>query len=66
MDYYHYLLPIFINSGCRNYSKEVVNLLSQYNYDLPPQQTEQLILSKFVNTSGVRGKNIRNMRFTCT
>ena len=58
LDYYRYLLPIFINSGCRNYSIEALNLLCQYNYDLPPQQAEQLLWSRFINTSGIRGRNI--------
>ena len=58
LNYYRYLLPIFINSGRRNYSIEALNLLCQYNYDLPPLQAQQLLWSRFVNTSGIRGRNI--------
>ena len=58
LDYYRYLLPIFINSGRRNYSNEALHLLCQYNYDLPPQQAEQLMWSRFINTAGIKGRNI--------
>ena len=57
LDYYCYLMPIFINSGRRNYAIEAFNLLCQYHYDLPPQQA-QLIWSRFVNTAGRKGGNI--------
>ena len=55
LDYYRYLMPIFINSGRRNYAIEAFNLLYQYHYDLPPQQAQQLIWSRFVNTAGRKG-----------
>ena len=55
---YRYLLPIFINSGRRNYANEALNLLCQYHYDLPAQQAEQLVWSRFVNTTDVKGGNI--------
>ena len=55
---YRYLLPVFINSGRRNYANESLNLLCQYHFDLPPQMAQQLIWSRFVNTAGVRGRNI--------
>lgn len=34
------------------------NLLCQYQYDLPPLQTEQLKWSRFVNVHGIQGRNI--------
>ena len=55
LDYYRYLIPIFINSGRRNYAIEAFNLLCQYHYHLPPQQAQQLIWSRFVNTAGRKG-----------
>ena len=36
LDYWHYLLPIFINSGCRNYSNEALHYLCQYHQDSSP------------------------------
>ena len=55
---WRYLLPIFHNSGRRNYTIEAFQLLYQYQYGLSPRQAENLIWSHFVNTQGVRGKNI--------
>ena len=47
-----------IKEGRHNYANEALNLLCQYNYDLPAQQVEQLIWSRFVNTTGIKGGNI--------
>lgn len=58
LDCWHYLLPIFRNSGRRNYANEAFLFLCQYYYDLPQQQAEQMLYSRFVNTKGVRGRNI--------
>lgn len=58
LDCWRYLLPIFHNSGRRNYSNEALHFLCQYHQDLPPQQAQQLLYSRFVNTRGVRGRNI--------
>lgn len=58
MKYYHYLLPVFINSGRRNYVNESLNPLCQYHYDLPLQQAEQLVWSRFVNAASVKAGNI--------
>ena len=55
---YRYLLLVFINAGCRNYANESLNLLCQYHFDLPPQMAQQLIWSRYINTAGVRGRNI--------
>lgn len=58
MECWRYLLPIFHNSGRRNYSNEALNFLCQCYHDLPPQQAEQMLYSRFVNTKGVKGRNI--------
>ena len=58
LDCWHYLLPIFHNSGRRNYTYEAFLFLCQYYHDLPMQQAEQMLYSRFVNTKGVRGRNI--------
>ena len=55
---WRYLLPVFQNSGRKNYTIEAFKLLYQYQYGLPPRQAQQLIWNRFVNTQGVRGKNI--------
>ena len=53
-----YLLPIFQNSGRKNYTIEAFKLLYQYYYGLPPRQAQQLLWSRFINTQGIHGKNI--------
>ena len=53
-----YLLPIFLNSGSKNYSYEALLLLCQHGYLLSPQQAQRLKYSRFVNTNGQQGKNI--------
>jgi hypothetical protein len=55
---WRYLLPFFINSGWKNYSIEALNLLHQYHFSLPPLQAQQPIWSRFINTQGVKGRNI--------
>ena len=55
---WHYLLPIFHDSGRTNYCNEAFHMLCQYFYDLPPLQAAQLIWSRCINTHGVRGRNI--------
>lgn len=55
---WRYLLPIFHNTGQKNYCIEAFNLLCQYHYDLPAQQAGQLIWSRSINTHGVKGRNI--------
>ena len=64
LDYYRYLMPIFINSGRRNYAIEAFNLLYQYHYDLPPQQAQQLIWSRFINTAGRKLGGILQLTYT--
>lgn len=53
-----FLLPIFKNSGRKNYSLEALYFLYQYEFLLPPQQAERLLWSRFVNTHGIIGHNI--------
>lgn len=55
---WRYLLPIFKSSNRRNYSVEVLNMLCQYEYDLPPRQAQELIWSRFVSTHNAPGRNI--------
>ena len=55
---WRYLLPIFNNSGRRNYCLEAFKMLYQYHHLMPPRQAQQLIWSRFVNTHGIRGRNI--------
>ena len=58
LECWRYLLPIFHNSGRKNYAKDAFLFLTQYFYDLPPQQSKQFLYSRFVNTRGVKGRNI--------
>ena len=55
---WRYLLPVFHNSGRKNYTIEAFNVLHQYHYTLPPRLAEQLKWSRFINTQGCPGKNI--------
>lgn len=58
LECWRYLLPIFHNTGRKNYCNEAIHFLCQYYHDLAPQQAEQLLYSRFVNTKGVKGRNI--------
>ena len=55
---WRYLLPIFKATGRKNYACEVLNMLFQHLYQLPPRQSSQLLWSRFVNVHGRPGKNI--------
>ena len=55
---YRYLLPIFQNSGRKNYSIETLNLLFHHDFILTERQAEELIWSRFINTHGCPGRNI--------
>ena len=55
---WRYLLPLFHNSGRKNYTIEAFTLLYQHDYSLPPKLAEELIWSRFVNTRGMQGRNI--------
>ena len=53
-----FLMVIFHNSNRNNYAKEAALLLYQYQYLLSPRQAEQVIYSRFVNSTGIPGGNI--------
>lgn len=53
-----YMLPMFINTARKNYAIEAFRLLYQHDYQLPPRQATQLLYSRFVNVSGLPGRNI--------
>ena len=53
-----YMLPIFLASGNKNYACEAANFLLQHTYLLSPQQSAQLLWSRFVNVHGQPGRNI--------
>ena len=55
---WRYMLPLFINTGRRNYSIEALRLLYQNDYQLTPRQATQLLYSRFVNVHGLPGRNI--------
>ena len=58
LECWRYFMPVFHNAGRRNYANEAFIFLFQYFHDLPPQQPQQLLYSRFINTAGVRGWNI--------
>lgn len=53
-----YLLPIFKGSNRTNYSIEALTLLNQCEFKLTPRQSDELKWSRFINCSGVQGRNI--------
>lgn len=55
---WRYMLPMFINTGRKNYSLEALNMLMQHDISLPPRQATQLLYSRFINTQGLPGRNI--------
>jgi L1 cell adhesion molecule like protein len=55
---WRYMMLIFHNADLYNYAKEAVLLLYEYQYLLSPKQAEQLKYNRFVNTSGIPGRNI--------
>ena len=55
---WRYLMIIFHNSNRKNYTKEAVILLHQYQYVLSPQQISEVLHARFINTRGVPGANI--------
>ena len=52
-----FFLPIFKVTNHKNYAIGALNLLIQYNVLLSPRQREQLVWSRFINTSGKPGEN---------
>ena len=55
---WRYLFPLFKYSGRKNYTKEAFNMLFSYHFTLSQRQAHQLIWSRFVNTTGLPGRNI--------
>ena len=55
---WRYLLPMFWNSGRTNYANEVMKMLYQHDYELPPALKKQLLWGRCINVHGRRGKNI--------
>ena len=53
-----FMFPLFKASGRTNYTIEIFTTLYNYTFLLSPRQAEQLLWSRFVNTSGRPGKNI--------
>ena len=52
-----YMLPVFPNSRRKNYAVESLNMLCQVNHTLTPEQSAELLWSRFVNTQGLPGQN---------
>ncbi len=57
---YRYMLPIFQNSGRKNYANETLNFLLNYDYILSKRQAMEFIWTRFINVHGCPGKNIPN------
>ena len=55
---WRYLLPICKSADRRNYAFEVINMLRQYEFDLPPRQAQELLYSRFISTHARPGHNI--------
>lgn len=60
---WRYFLIIFHNSNRKNYAKEAVLLLHHHKYLYSPQIAERILYNRFVNTSGVPGRNISSGLF---
>lgn len=56
--HWKFMLVTFKTSNHRNYAKEAVNLLLQYNYLFSDRQKAQLLWNRCVNTTGRPGANI--------
>ena len=55
---WRYLFLLFRCSGRKNYTIEAFRMLYNYHFVLSPRQAHQLIWSRFVNTSGLQGRNV--------
>ncbi len=55
---WRYLLPIFKSSGRKNYNIDVLCMLCQFEFELPPRQAQELIWNRCVNTHNAPGRNI--------
>lgn len=56
--YWKLLYIVFKNTSHRNYAKEAINLLMQYNCTFSERKKAQLIWSRCINTKGYAGANI--------
>ena len=52
------LLRVFKGSGRKNYAAETCLMQLQYHYLLSQRMRTQLMYSRFVNTHGIKGKNV--------
>ena len=50
-----YLLAIFKSSGSKNCSIDALNMLYQYEYELTPRQSAELLWNRIIN---IQGRNI--------
>lgn len=57
---WRYMLPMFISSGRKNYAIESLNFLVQHDFSLPPRQAAELIWGRFINVTGLQGRNVPN------
>ena len=55
---WRYLLHICKSADRRNNAVEVLNMLCQYEFELPPQQDQELIWSRFISTHASPRHNI--------
>ena len=56
--YWRYFIVLFHNAQWKNYAKEAVLLLHQCLYTLSPRELEEVMYSRFINTSGIAGRNV--------
>ncbi len=52
------MLPIFISTQRKNYAKEALLMIFKHRFIFSPRMSQQLLYSRFVNTSGTVGGNI--------
>ena len=52
------LLRLFKDSGRKNYAAETCLVQLQYHYLMSQRMQTQLLYSRFINTHGIKGKNI--------
>jgi len=57
---WRYMLPMFVSSGRKNYAIESLNLLVQHDFSLSPRQAAELKWGRFINATGLPGRNIPN------
>ena len=55
---WRYMLLLFKAAKRKNYAIEAFSFLAQYQFVLSPRPSQQLLWSRFINTHGVRGRNI--------